>query len=166
MSGRMSPAFLRAWIVVTGGLAAVCVLAALPPFVSEGVRNIIMDAFAPLCHQLAGRSFSVGGVPLAVGHRCTGIYVGLVIGALALPFLWHRREQLRRNSPLVLLGLLGVLGIEWMSPLLGEGLNTVGTRVITGLLFGVGAGYYAAEGVTELLSRVIRDRSRHLRAGT
>lgn len=155
MSGRMSRVQRRSWLIVVGALAGICVLVVLPPFVGEGTRQAIMAAFAPLCHQLSERSFSIYGTPLAVGHRCLGIYLGLVAGALCLPLLWKRGDDLRRHSPLLLLGLLVVLGVDWIGPLLGGWLNSIGSRLVTGLLFGVGAGYFAADGLTELFARML-----------
>jgi len=39
--------------------------------------------FTPFCHQLPDRSFHLLGVPLAVCARCTGIYLGIFIGAFS-----------------------------------------------------------------------------------
>jgi uncharacterized membrane protein len=36
-----------------------------------------------VCHQDAARSFSVGGVPLPVCARCTGLHLGVPLGILA-----------------------------------------------------------------------------------
>lgn len=40
--------------------------------------------FAPVCHQIAERSFLFGGYPLAVCARCTGLYFGFWIGSLSV----------------------------------------------------------------------------------
>ena len=39
-------------------------------------------AYSPLCHQLAGRSVELAGEPLAVCARCTGLYLGGLLGLL------------------------------------------------------------------------------------
>lgn len=44
--------------------------------------------FSGLCHQDAARSFALDGHAMAVCHRCTGIYVGLALGAL-LAVAWR-----------------------------------------------------------------------------
>ena len=38
--------------------------------------------YAPLCHQLARRSLELAGHPLAVCARCTGLYLGGLLGLL------------------------------------------------------------------------------------
>lgn len=155
MFERMSWARRRSWLIVVGLLAAICILVVLPPFVGEAARQTIRAGFAPLCHQLPERSFIINGVPLAVGHRCLGIYLGLTAGAVVMPLLWTRRSELRRHSPLILLVLLAVLGLDWVGPLLGGWFNSVGSRLMTGIVFGAGAGYFAADGLTELLGRML-----------
>jgi uncharacterized membrane protein len=153
MFDHMPASSRYAWMAVTVVMGAICILSVLPPFVGEGLRAHILDAFAPVCHQLPERSFAIDGIPLAVGHRCTGIYLGLLVGALSLPMLWSRRGSLRKHSPLILFTLLVFLAVDWIGPFLGDWLNSVSSRVVTGLVFGGGAGYYAAEGLTELLER-------------
>jgi uncharacterized membrane protein len=41
--------------------------------------------FHPVCHQIADRSFHLWGEPLAVCHRCLGLYLGFTLGLLAWP---------------------------------------------------------------------------------
>ena len=43
--------------------------------------------FAPVCHQMAERSFCIMGYPVAVCARCSGIYVGFLLGTLIYPFI-------------------------------------------------------------------------------
>jgi len=44
---------------------------------------VVRAGGSTLCHQEAGRSFSIRGFPLAVCSRCIGLYAGGVIGLLA-----------------------------------------------------------------------------------
>src|SRR3990170_3560751 len=48
--------------------------------------------YSPVCHQVAGRSLRCFGEPLAVCTRCTGIYLGFLLGLGLYPFLrgWRR----------------------------------------------------------------------------
>ena len=62
--------------------AAVVVVVAAPVLLAAGRAEAagIYAAFAPLCHQMAERSWTVLGYPLAVCTRCFGFYCG-VLGA-------------------------------------------------------------------------------------
>jgi uncharacterized membrane protein len=67
--------------------------------------------FHKVCHQRTERSFHVAGSPLAVCARCTGVYLGLLSGALLLPVHgWFLRLiQPARKRLLLFLILPGVL---------------------------------------------------------
>ncbi len=45
-----------------------------------------MYFFAPVCHQIAERSFRIMNYPLAVCARCSGIYLGFLFGTVLFPF--------------------------------------------------------------------------------
>jgi uncharacterized membrane protein len=47
-----------------------------------------------VCHQDPARSFTFAGIPIPVCARCTGLYAGAVLGALAaLPWASRRRRS-------------------------------------------------------------------------
>lgn len=48
----------------------------------DGVAAILHHGFSRICHQLETRSFFIGGHPLPVCARCTGIYAGFLSGSL------------------------------------------------------------------------------------
>ena len=62
--------------------AAVLLVVAAPVLLAAGRAEsaAVYAAFAPLCHQMAERSWTVLGLPLAVCTRCFGFYCG-VLGA-------------------------------------------------------------------------------------
>lgn len=62
--------------------AAVLLVVAAPVLLAAGRAEsaAVYAAFAPLCHQMAERSWTVLGYPLAVCTRCFGFYCG-VLGA-------------------------------------------------------------------------------------
>jgi len=72
--------------------------------------------FFPLCHQLAERSLSVDGHPLAICARCLGLYGGGVLGLL-LVSLGLRRPG-RRAASWILLALLPT-AIDFLLPWVG-----------------------------------------------
>lgn len=130
------------WSAMGWGLAVAATLvltvgALLPPFVSPGLEHAISTGFQHLCHQLPGRSFSIDGVPLAVCHRCIGVYVGLALGVLVLPVIRRRARQWARHDRWVLLAAVLPATIDWGGDMLGWWSNTVGTRVVTGLWLGI-----------------------------
>lgn len=99
-------------------------VALLPPGFAEAVRH----ALGSICHQIPERSFHLGGVPIGVCHRCTGLYLGLVLGAL-WGGRWVRRTTMFVSAvPLLLDWSLGLVGV-WPG-------NTI-TRIGTGLLLGI-----------------------------
>lgn len=142
------------WSVAGWSLAAVATLGLLlaalaPPFVGPGTEAVLMGAFRPLCHQLSSRSFAVDGTPLAVCHRCTGIYLGLAVGVIAVfPFVRRRTARWVRHDRWVLLAAIVPVVLDWGGDVLGVWSNTVGTRVTTGLWLGVVVGVVFARSLS------------------
>lgn len=74
-----------------------------------------------VCHQIGARSFHLGSIPLPVCARCTGIYVGAALTALAavcLPPLAPAGEPartalFRRALLLAVLPTLATVVFEW-----------------------------------------------------
>ncbi len=125
--------------VIVSGL--IVILATLPPFLPLQWRSLLMMSFSTICHQLPERSPHIDGVALAVCHRCYGVYIGLPAAALA--FLLFSRLNVSSNKlRFLLFGSLVLLAIDWGAPLLDLWHNTPVTRLSTGLLFGLTAGYY------------------------
>ncbi|SHE98041.1 Uncharacterized membrane protein [Fodinibius roseus] len=99
------------------------------------------QALANLCHQIADRSFWIGGQPMAVCSRCLGIYGGLAFGWLLLPFagFWkinsHRSRLLKKlliaMAVMNLIDIVGNYGSFWE--------NTLTSRLILGGLLGIAA---------------------------
>jgi uncharacterized membrane protein len=119
---------------------------AAPWLASEGhpvFSMVLYRTFAPLCHQLPERSFSLSGFPFAVCARCFGLYGGFAAGMLAL--IASSRTTVSANT------LLKVLAASWL-PLVIDGVggwlglleNTHFTRFLTGSIAGAGVAYFAA----------------------
>jgi uncharacterized membrane protein len=65
-----------------------------------------LDAIAyAVCHRIAARSFQIGNVPLPLCARCTGMYLGAVIGMV---FQYIRG---RKHSKAPGWGIIAVLGV-------------------------------------------------------
>lgn len=127
--------FHRNGLLLSAGLFLLVGLAVLPPFVSASAGGWIMQAFAPVCHQLTERSFHVDGVQLAVCHRCLGAYVGLLVGVLFFLVTALESKSLRPLTLLVIAALPGV--VDWSGDVLGLWVNTPMSRVLTGAFFGI-----------------------------
>jgi uncharacterized membrane protein len=132
--------------VTTGSVAVVALILAAPLLASDGhplVSMVLYRTFAPLCHQLPERSFSLSGFPLAVCARCLGLYGGFAAGMLVL--IASSLGTARANT------LLKVLAASWL-PLIVDGFggwfgffeNTPFTRFITGSIAGAGVAYFVA----------------------
>jgi uncharacterized membrane protein len=134
--------FRKGWFLALATGLGLVALASLPPFLGEGAREYLMQAFTAVCHQLPDRSPSVGGVPLAVCHRCYGIYWGIPVATFAYLALRHRGPIGRRMAPWVLGGSLVPIAIDWGGDMLGFWSNTPVSRMSTGLVFGIVAGYF------------------------
>ena len=117
-------------------------VASAPPWLPSAWREAVMGAFAPFCHQMPARSPHLQGVALAVCHRCYGVYWGLPLAVLLAPFLAPWAGWFHRNARYVLLGALLPAGMDWLMGLSGVWSNVPLSRLLTGGLFGLAAGYY------------------------
>lgn len=128
------------WSLAFLSTLALVVGAVLPPFVGSGIEHAVRGGFQHLCHQLPGRSFVVDGTPLAVCHRCIGIYSGLAVGALVLPSIRVHAQRWAQHDRWVLLAAVLPAALDWGGDVLGLWSNTVGTRVTTGVWLGLAVG--------------------------
>ena len=109
--------------------------------------------FSPICHQLPERSFSYLGYPWAVCHRCSGIYLGLFVMSLVLPFIRSAGRCAIINPAWVILASLPI-ALDATLPFLGLWTNTPLTRFSTGLLFGTMVATLLYAGVMEIADAV------------
>lgn len=137
-----------AWAMALAGTLVLLTAVVLPPFLTPAWRGPLVAGFHTLCHQMPERTFALGGVPLAACHRCTGIYAGLVLGVLVLPLVPFRIPAPTRLEGWILLAAVAPAALDWGGDVLGFWTNTVGSRVGTGLWFGVLAGWLLAHAVS------------------
>jgi uncharacterized membrane protein len=151
--------FWWGWVLALVLTGLLVVLVTLPPFVGASARSLIMTGFSGVCHQLPDRSPHIDGVALAVCHRCYGIYWGLFLAVAGFLAMYRWDAFLYRRAPVVLAASLVPLSIDWLGDALGFWTNTPHSRLLTGLVFGIVAGYFVARGVIEtFLSRAARVR--------
>lgn len=87
VSSRGVVTAVRALLAVVVGLAL-----AMPLWEAWGLGDTVRAAFAPYCHQRFDRSFELAGAVLPLCARCTGLWVGALLGALVLPRLREPRQ--------------------------------------------------------------------------
>ena len=85
--------------------------------------------------------------------RCSGIYLGLVVGVAVTGWGRSLGAVLGQHGRCLLLGSLVPIGVDWIGPMLGLWGNGPISRGLTGLLFGVVAASYVTD---QLLCRVAR----------
>lgn len=125
----------------------------LPPLVDGGARVVARQAFALACHQLPARSFAIGGVPLAVCHRCLGIYAGLLAGTLTWPLLGARlRGWVGQRAGAMLLAAGAPAALDWALGVAGLWANTAFTQTGTGALLGAAMGLVFARAIAQAVS--------------
>ncbi len=89
---------------------------------------LLYETFAPVCHQIAERSFHLAGQPLAVCHRCFGFYVGFTLGLVFLPPLRRVRDWILDRPRRILL-FVAPSAVDWLLPF-----NTSASRFTTAVL--------------------------------
>ena len=143
------------WAVAAATALGLVALAASPPFVGAEAGAVVRHAFSAVCHQLPGRSPHVGGVALALCHRCGGVVVGLALGLALAPALGAGRlAGLARSAQGRWLAAAAVpAGLDWAVGALGLWANTPASRALTGAVFGLVAGAVLAANLLTASSR-------------
>ena len=119
-------------------LAGVYFLAGMsPPLLiqyGQPQAESVLNLYGHLCHQMAERSFVIGGTPLGFCSRCTGFYGGLFWGSLIVAMNGGGRSLGLRSLALLVVPALidfwfDVSSLVWGSNVL---------RCLSGLLAAVG----------------------------
>jgi uncharacterized membrane protein len=108
------------------------------------VAKFVYSTGDSFCHQKASRSFFLNGNQMSYCSRCTGIFLGLVIGACISVF-----RYVDFKWQWIVIGLLPI-GIDGVGQLFGfwESINII--RLITGMLAGILTGLAVAVIIQEL----------------
>jgi uncharacterized membrane protein len=108
--------------------------------------------YGPLCHQLARRSLELAGHPLTVCARCTGLYLGGLLGlVVSVAAGWGGRVPAPRRSWLIVAVLPTALDF------LVKGLGN-GPRLGVALPAGVALGVFLGIGLNDLGRMMRPDR--------
>ncbi len=143
---------------VTAAVGAACCLVvgmvvAAPLVAASGGRaaTFLYEVFAPVCHQLAERSFHLAGHPLAVCHRCFGFYSGFTLGLIVLPLVRPARDWLL-DEPRRILLLLAPTAVDWLLPM-----NTPASRSVTAVLAGAGIAVLIWAAIGQIVQQMPRN---------
>ena len=141
------------WYGLLAGTSGLLLLALLPPFLPAEMQGVVRGCFASVCHQMPSRSPHIGGVPIAICDRCSGIYLGVVLGVAVTRWGRSLWTVLGRQGRYLLLGSLVPLGVDWVAPVVGLWQNGPISRALTGLLFGIVAASYVTDRVLRRTTR-------------
>jgi uncharacterized membrane protein len=162
---QLAPAFSAklVWaITVTITLALVALIIGAPLAQAHGhpaFALAIYRTFRFVCHQIPERSFHLAGSKFAVCSRCTGIYGGLAVAALAYPLARSLRQTETPN--LVWLFMAAApLAIDWSLGYFSIWDNNHASRFATGFLLGGTAVFYILPGLIELSSKMTFRRAK------
>lgn len=134
------------WMLATAAVLGLAALAASPPLVGAEMGAVVRHAFSVVCHQIPGRTPHLGGEPLALCHRCTGMIGGLALGLLVAPVLSGRRLTTISTSTQARWLVIAAVptALDWLTGAVGIWTNTPLSRTVTGAVFGVVAGLVLA----------------------
>jgi uncharacterized membrane protein len=145
----------RALLACVWGFVCLLTLAA-PMLLARScvcTASILYLTFSRFCHQIPDRSFFLLGHPLAVCHRCFGLYLGFFFGSfIQFPFLY--RSLLSRRL-CVASACLPVLLDVFLSRC-GLWHSTGTSRFLMGLFSGCLLSPLLAQGMAEILRKTPR----------
>jgi uncharacterized membrane protein len=129
----MSGVIVIAPLVALLAIAWVTLLVTAPSLPAEAAAFLYVLC-SRICHQIAERSFHVDGAQLPVCARCTGIHIGLALGALYATFTTC--PALRRVLVIGALPTLVTVLAEWA----GLWQTSNAARAIAGAPLGIAVG--------------------------
>ena len=141
-------------LILPGSIAWVGAIFLAPYLKSRNspVGAFIYALFAPVCHQIPGRTFYIFGHPLAVCGRCLGIYLGFLFGTLLYPF-GGRLSRVRLPKLRTFLVTSAPIAADTAANFLRLWSTTNVLRMATGFLWGLLLPFYFIAGFAELAIR-------------
>jgi uncharacterized membrane protein len=137
---------------VTLAVGVLTLVVASPWLAAHGypvAAALIYQAFSPLCHQVSSRSFHLDGIPFAVCARCTGVYLGAVVGLLIYP-LRVRIDNETMPSRVLLMAGVAPLAIDGLANLTRIYSSSMNVRAATGVITGVVVAWFILPGLVSI----------------
>ena len=142
---------ISARVILTCIWGAIIAAALAAPLLSVLFPTAAFFTYLPfsfVCHQMPERSFELLHHPLAVCHRCSGIYIGLLLGTPPATFFFRISPRARRTCIITAAALLAT---DALLPYTGLWSGFWICRFLTGLAFGLTAAPLAAMGLDETI---------------
>lgn len=116
----------------------------LTPYLASADNSIsqaLYSFFSYACHQDPGRSLFIFGHQLPVCARDAAIYLAMLVGGLALPFVIDTKSS--RAPPIWIFILAMVpIGVDGLTQFLGWRESTNELRIATGAITGIAIPFY------------------------
>ena len=155
----LAPSFWATLIwafIVTIAFALVVMIIAAPLAQAnqhQQFASAIYKTFSFLCHQLPDRSCHISGHQFAVCSRCTGLYIGFALTALAYPLVRPLRATTTPALIWLILATVPLL-VDFSLGYFNLWANTHASRFITGALLRSVAVFYIIPGLVEITSKI------------
>lgn len=102
---RLAALQLSNWFIP---LAALCIVASFLYVAPPGILSKADAIGYAVCHRLAERSFHANGYQLPLCARCSGMYLGAVLGMVFLSFTYKRSAGTPPKAVIAILLLFGL----------------------------------------------------------
>jgi uncharacterized membrane protein len=151
LSKRSALTSARILLAGTWGLFCATILAApiLAFYSCHKTAVCLYFSFSGICHQIPDRSFFLLGHSLPVCHRCSGIYLGLLLGSLIDGRFVQRSRRARR---VWIFSACVPMFLDFVLSYSGLWAGTAHTRFFTGMWFGCLMSALLVRGVAEFLA--------------
>ena len=157
----------RERMILAGIWGVLCVVAVSAPLLLANsfpvAAAICYFPFSHFCHQNPERSFFIMQYPMALCHRCSGIYLGFFLGMIFARVLCRIRwpqNSLRAHRTRVLVAVIP-LALDALLPFTGLWNGTWLSRFLTGTVFGCLIAPILVEALAELIQIYFR-RNRNI----
>ncbi len=128
----------RTYLVLVMLVAAWCGGILLAPFLNaihNDAGSFLYFFYAPICHQIDGRSFHLFGEKLGVCARCSSIYLSFFLSLLVYPVMNQLATPSLPRKHWIALAILPMV-VDVCLTVAGIHSSTLLTRAVTGALFG------------------------------
>jgi uncharacterized membrane protein len=146
-----SPTFL--YLIFFSAVSLWCSMIITAPLLAKNehgfASGITYLFFSKICHQIPDRSFFMFGKQFAVCSRCTGLYLGFLLGTIIYPIINKLKPNwIPAKKYFYLAGIPISIDIVIRFVQIAE--NTFYSRLITGLLLGATTVFFVLPGFLSL----------------
>jgi len=117
------PAFPLPWLVVVLAVAALVAFYVISP--ADGLLGRADMVGYAVCHRIGSHSFTIGGRQLPLCARCSGTFIGALVGFFGQAVVLRRRRASEFPSALVIVFLISFT-LLWASDGLNSYMNLIG----------------------------------------